>query len=90
VSKLGFSRIAQSEAGHEWYELELPSGHRVRTKLSRHKREYGPKLEAAVARQLRVRHPFFMDIVSCLHTRDDYVQQAEQDPFPPWDVHVVA
>lgn len=88
-SKFGFSYDELRENSHSWLMLQLPGGHRVRTKLSRHKEVVGRPLEGRMARQLRVRGPYFEGMLQCTHSREDYIRQVMSDPYPPWHIPIV-
>ena len=79
-------RFAEYTTDHTWYELTLPDCQTIKTKLSLGTREYGKLLEGKVARQLRVRKPFYEKMMSCTASCEDYYEQVSTDPYPPWDV----
>lgn len=87
TGKFGFAEAPTKETGHKWYELRLKDLPVIRTKVSHGIKEYGSTLEGKVAKQLRVRGPFFNQMMSCTKSRDEYYQQVHTDPFPPWSVH---
>lgn len=82
MRKFGFLPAQTHEHGHYWFELTLP-GLCIRTKISHSKKDIGPVVEAKMARQLRVRRGFFVQMMSCLRSREEYYQQVTQDPYPP-------
>ncbi len=85
TGKFGFVEAVTHEVGHKWYELRLKGLPVIRTKVSQGKKEYSTKLEGIVAKQLRVRRPFFDQMMNCTKSRDDYHAQVRTDPYPPWD-----
>ena len=85
-NKFGFSRARSHSSDHRWYELKLPGLPTILTKVSRSTKDIGDKLEGKIARQLRVRKPFFAGMIDCTKSRADYEHQIRSDPFPPLDV----
>ncbi len=85
-SKFGFSPAEGHSSDHRWYELQLPGLPLILTKVSHNKKEIGPKLEGKIARQLRVRGPYFRGMVDCKNNREDYYQKVQEDPYPPFDI----
>jgi hypothetical protein len=89
VGKFAFSRDTGREAGHRWYSLHLAGLQPVRTKVSHGARNLPKALESRMAKQLRVRRAFFVDMISCTKSRDEYYEAIRQNPIPPWDVQVL-
>jgi len=85
LSKFGFTRAEERSSDHRWYELNLPGLPTIATKFSHSNKDIGATLEGLIARQLRVRKPFFTGMIDCTRSRQDYYQQVQQDPFPPFD-----
>jgi hypothetical protein len=83
-TKFGFVD-AQKATDHRWYVLKLEGLPPILTKASHAKAEITGKLESAIAKQLRVRTPFFREMMSCTKSRDEYYEQIRLDPFPGWD-----
>lgn len=71
---------------HRYLSLALPGLPTIRTRLSHGVREYGKKLESLVARQLHVRTSFFVEMIDCTRSREDYYEQVQNDPYPPFDL----
>ncbi len=87
--KFGFSPAPRSGQGrredsHKWFELGLPGLPKVRTKVSRNRKDIGPGLEARMARELHVRPAFYRLMMGCQRSREDYYGQIKVDPFPPF------
>lgn len=87
-SKFAFTIAKQHSVDHRWYELRLPGLPPIRTKVSHGNKEISRRLEAAIARQLRVRRTFYQGMVSCTNSREAYYQQVQEDPFPPFDIPI--
>jgi hypothetical protein len=85
--KFEFQDAKEHSDDHIWVELLLEDLPVICTKFSRGSRELSKKLEAHVARQLRVTKKFFNGMISCSHDRDAYYNQVRAAPVPPWDVH---
>jgi hypothetical protein len=85
VHKFGFSLSEKHSVDHRWYELQLPGLPVILTKVSHSREPIGQSLEGKIARQLRVRGPYFKGMVSCTNSREGYERQVRQDPYPPWD-----
>jgi predicted RNase H-like HicB family nuclease len=64
-TKFGFVRAAAHSSDHHGYELRLPGLPLILTKVSHSKQDIGPKLEGKIARQLRVRKPYFDGMIEC-------------------------
>jgi len=84
-TKFGFSR-ADRATDHRWYTLKLPGLPPITTKASHSKMVISDSLESQIAKQLRVRVPFFRGMMDCTKSRDEYYEQVRRDPFPPWDL----
>jgi hypothetical protein len=84
-NKFGFGPAKGHSDDHSWYELCLPGLPSILTKVSHGKKEVGRKLEGKIARQLRVRTPYFRGMVGCTHSYEDYCRQIREDPYPPFD-----
>ena len=82
-SKFRFVRAEHHESGHRWYELQIPDGPTVRTKVSHGTGELSKSLEGAIARQLRVRTTFFRGMMDCHNSYEDYCQKVRTTPFSP-------
>jgi hypothetical protein len=87
--KFGFSKAVTHSLDHRWYELRLPGLPPILTKISHSREPISPTIESKMARQLRVRHPFFKGMMDCNKSNDDYRRQVREDPYPPFDVIVV-
>lgn len=85
-NKYGFVPAKGHSSDHRWYELKLPDMPSILTKVSHSRKEIGDPLLGKIARQLRVRKPYFNGMVSCNHSRADYYGQIQDDPYPPFDV----
>lgn len=84
--KFGFSLAKGHSSDHRWYELKLPGLPTILTKVSHSRKPINPRLEGKIARQLRVRKAYYVGMVSCKNSREDYYQQVRTDPYPPFDV----
>ena len=84
--KFGFSRAMQHGSDHRWYELRLEGLPRILTMVSHGRGEIGPVVLGRMARQLRVRGPFFDGMMSCTRSREEYYRQLREAPYPPFDV----
>jgi len=82
----GFVDVKGHELNHTWLTLAVPGAPRpVFTKIEHHKKALGDVLVGRIARQLRVRKPFFDEMIRCTKSREQYIRQVRDDPFPPWD-----
>jgi len=86
IRKFGFSEAPTRSDDHIWYELHIPGLPVIATKVSHGEREIHAKLEGKMARQLRVHAPFFRRMIECTRSREEYIQQIEGDPYPPFDI----
>jgi hypothetical protein len=84
-NKFGFSEATSRSSDHRWYELRLSGLPVILTKVSHSKGTLSPNLEGKIARQLRVRGPYFREMMNCTRSREEYYQQVQTDPYPPWD-----
>jgi len=83
--KFGFSLSTGHSSDHRWYELSIPGLPIIATYVSHSKKEICRNLESKIARQLRVRKPFFRGMMDCTQGREDYYRQVQEDPFPPFN-----
>gem|GEM_PF-753999 len=88
--KFGFTKAGTHSSDHRWYELKLPGLPTVLTKVSHSREPISAKIESKMARQLRVRHPFFKGMMDCNQSNDDYRRQVREDPYPPFDVIIIS
>jgi len=86
--KFGFSPAEGHSSDHRWYELCLPGLQPILTMVSHGKKEIDANIEGKMARQLRVRAPFFRGMIRCTKNRDDYCRQVHEDPYPPFDIRL--
>lgn len=86
--KFGFSEAATKSDDHRWFELVLPDLPPIRTKVSHSRQPISAQVEAMIARQLRVRNPFFRGMMDCHNSSADYRRQIHDDPYPPFE-HIV-
>jgi len=70
---------------HRWYILKLPNLPVITTQVSHSRKEIGKPLERIIIRQLRVRKGFYLGMVRCTNSRDDYYQKVNEDPHPPFE-----
>ena len=82
--KFDFSEAKQGR-DHKWYELQLEGLPVIMTKISHSNNEIHTRLEGKIARQMRVRAPFFKQMISCTRSREQYYAQVRVDPYPPFD-----
>ena len=82
--KFKLSPSTDNEEGHRWYELQIEGLPVIKTKFS-HGRKEGRRLEGLIARQLRVRKPFFDAMMRCNQDREAFYQQIRNDPYPPFE-----
>lgn len=85
-AKFGFVPAEGHSSDHRWFELHLPGLPLILTKVSHSKKDIGPKLESKIARQLRVRKPYFDGMMECTYNREDYYRQVRESPYPPFYV----
>ena len=84
--KFGFSDAPGHELNHTWLVLAIPGTPRlVKTKIEHHRGVIGNPIEGRIAKQLRVRAPFFREMIACTKSREDYQRQVQSNPFPPWE-----
>ncbi len=86
TGKLGFSPAPSHSDDHRWYQLQIPGLPLITTKLSHSKKEVRAKLEGKIARQLRIRGPFYELVMTCKRDGQQYRQQVSDDPHPPFSV----
>lgn len=84
--KFGFSRAEGHSSDHRWYELHLPGLPVILTRVSHGRRELSRSLLSQIARECHVRTRFFHGMIDCANDREDYYQQVQEDPFPPFRV----
>jgi hypothetical protein len=89
LHKLKFERAKTHEAGHRWYVRYLDGLPPIRTKVSHSRDPISPGVEHAMSHQLHVRKPFFIEVVSCAKSREEYENQVRTDPYPPLGQRIV-
>ena len=87
-SKFGFSPAREHSSDHRWYELRLPGLPSILTKVSHRRGEVSRGVEGKIARQCRVRVPYFRGMMDCTKKREDYYQQVQVAPYPPFSIRV--
>jgi hypothetical protein len=85
-NKYNFVPAEGHSSKHRWYELKLDGLPPILTQVSHDRDEIRSTLEGLIAKQLRVRKPYFRGMVSCHNDRENYYQQVRNDPFPPWEI----
>jgi len=84
-NKFNFRPSETHSQDHLWYELQIPGLPVIATKVSHGMKELTENLEALIARQLRVRIPFFRKMFNCSRDLDDYKKKIYSDPYPPFN-----
>jgi hypothetical protein len=84
-NKFGFQAAKNRSDDHRYFVLQLPGLPPIHTKISHSKKDIRARLAAKIARQMRVRGPFFDLMMKCKRDRQAYYQQIQTDPFPPFD-----
>ena len=84
-NKFGFSPAVGRESGHRWYELKIEGLPVISTKFSHGGKEINDFLESIISKQLRVRKPFFREMIGCTKSSEEYQEQVKEDPFPPFN-----
>jgi len=82
-------KMTREETDHTVFKFEVDGLPPIRTKVSHNKKEIRDKLESRIYKQLRVRKPFFHELMDCTKYRDDYIKQVQEDPYPPLSVRFV-
>ncbi len=83
-NKFGFARAAHHSSNHRWFELTLPGLPTIFTKVSQGRKDIDPGIESKIAKQIKVRKPFYNMMMDCTRSREDYYAQVTKDPYPPW------
>ncbi|HQY90532.1 hypothetical protein [Caldilinea sp.] len=86
IGKLGFSPAPARSPDHKWYQLEIPGSPIIATKISHGEKEISAKLEGMIARQLRVKRAFLIELVSCTKSSEEYRDQVTANPYPPSEI----
>lgn len=86
-NKLGFRKATTRSDDHTYLQLTI-AGHVIVTKVSHSNSEIRSSLEGKIARQLRVRGPFFRQVFACTKSSAEYQDQVRSDPFPPFSVRL--
>jgi hypothetical protein len=89
LNKFEFKQDRGHESGHKWYSLRLSGLPPVRTKVSHGKKELTTHLESEMSKQLRVRKAFFLEMMSCTKSKEEYYQSIRTNPVPPWERRIV-
>lgn len=70
--KFDFKQAGGHSSDHRWFELKLPGLPTILTKVSHSRKPINKKIEGKIARQLRVRKKYYIGMISCSNSRDDY------------------
>lgn len=87
LSKFHFSYSETRAVDHVWMEISIPGLPVISTKLSHSITELSDDLVGKMAKQVRVRANFFRQMIGCTKSRDEYIAQVCEDPFPPFEFH---
>lgn len=87
-NKFGFVPAKHRSKDHRYYVLVIPGLPPIQTKVSHSKKLIRARLEAKIARQMRVHKPFYDEMVSCVIGRDAYYLKVVADPHPPFNVRL--
>lgn len=87
VNKLKFTPSQNHSSDHKWFELELPGIPTIRTKVSHSRKPINQKIESKIIRQLRVRKPKYLGVISCTTSKEEYDHLVTTEPFPPFDIN---
>jgi len=87
-SKFHFVPAKAHSKDHRYYQFNLDGLPPIITKVSHNKKEIGKNLLSKIARQLRVKGPFFYEMFSCTKSNAEYVNQVRTEPYPPFDLNV--
>lgn len=85
VQKFGFSPADNKSVDHRHYVLHIPGLPLITTKVSHGMRDLSTNLEGKIARQLHVHAPFFRLMMACTRSREEYYEQVQADPYPPFN-----
>ncbi len=83
--KFGFVPAPERSTNHRWYKLQIPGLPAIYTMISHGHTELSSNLEGQIAKQLRVRKPFFNEMFSCTKSSDEYQKQITESPYPTWN-----
>lgn len=79
-NKFGFQRSQTHSADHKWFELKVEGIRTIITKVSHGKREIDKSLEGKMAQQLGVTRQFFVGMIDCMNSREDYINEIRMNP----------
>lgn len=82
-------KMTYENRDHRWLKIEVEGLPPIRTKVSHNKKDIRSGLESRIYKQLRVKKPFFHELMDCTKQLDDYVKQIQEDPYPPFNVMLV-
>ncbi len=82
-------KMVDEENDHTWFKFEIDGLPPIRTKISHNKKDIRDGLESRIFKQLRVRKTFFHELMDCTKNRNEYIQQVQEDPYPPFSVPFV-
>lgn len=81
-SKFDFSEDDSKD--HIWFCFKIEGLPEIKTKVSRSGKQLSDGLCNMVAKQLRVPVAFFLGMINCTNSRDEYVEKVRSDPQPPF------
>jgi|SRR3990172_11686787 len=85
-NKFDFKLAKGHSSDHRWYELTLTGLPTILTKISHSGEPINSSIESKIARQLRVKKSYYIEMISCKNSREDYYKQIREDPIPPFDI----
>lgn len=88
ANKFGFTRSQHKGDDHIRYELKLDGLPIIQTHFSHGSKE-SEKLVGIIARQVRVRKPFFDGMIECSNSKEAYYEMIRKDPYPPFEPYLI-
>mgnify|MGYP001497921741 CR=1 FL=1 len=78
-------KFTKDNSDHRKFTLEVPGQALIFTIISHSHRDISAPILSSICKQLRVRKHFFLEMIQCTKSREDYLWQITNDPYPPFD-----
>lgn len=76
--------FTKDNCDHRKFTLEVPELGLILTKISHSHNDISAPILSSICKQLHVKKPFFLEMIHCTKSREDYLHQVANDPYPPF------
>jgi len=79
-------KFTKDNSDHRKFTLEEPGFPLILTKISHSHRDISDPILNSICKQLHVRKRFFLEMIQCTKSREDYLNQITNAPYPPFEM----